>query len=56
MHIQWLAVFAAALAGFVTGGLWYAVFGKAWMGALGWDEETAKAQNRRCLLYTSRCV
>ena len=51
MQIQWLAVFAAALGGFVTGGLWYALFGKAWMSALGWDDETAKAQNRRTVLF-----
>lgn len=32
-HINWMAVFAAAVSTFVLGGLWYspALFGRAWM-------------------------
>ncbi|MFO1456961.1 MAG: DUF1761 domain-containing protein [Steroidobacteraceae bacterium] len=45
-HLNWLAVVAAALAGFVTGGLWYGpLFGKAWMKASGVTEAQARARN-----------
>jgi hypothetical protein len=42
--INWFAVVAAALAMFVIGGLWYSplLFGKAWMRANGFTEETLK--------------
>ena len=39
-HINYLAVFAAALSTFVIGGLWYspALFHRAWMSANGFGE------------------
>ena len=39
--INWLAVFVAALASFVVGGLWYSpmLFAKPWMAAVGKTEE-----------------
>lgn len=44
MQIHWLAILAAAVAGFVVGGIWYGpLFGKAWMKARGIDAEAAKA-------------
>jgi len=33
--MNYLAVFVAALAGFGVGAVWYGVFGKAWLDALG---------------------
>ena len=39
--LNYLAVLAAAVAGFVFGGLWYTVLGKAWMAALGMVERPA---------------
>lgn len=36
---NWLAVIAAAIAGFVAGGLWYGpLFGKKWMAAMGFSD------------------
>ncbi len=44
MQIHWLAILAAAVAGFVVGGLWYGpLFGKAWMQARGLSEEELKS-------------
>jgi hypothetical protein len=42
--INWLAVFAAAIACFVIGGLWYSplLFGPAWMRANGFTEDQLK--------------
>jgi hypothetical protein len=36
--INYVAVLAAAVAGWVVGAVWYGVLGKAWMAALGWTE------------------
>lgn len=44
-HLNWLAIAVAALAGFVTGGLWYGpLFGKAWMRAAGLAEEQLRVR------------
>ena len=44
--INWLAVIAASLVGFVIGFIWYGpLFGKAWMEAVGLDEEKAQKGN-----------
>jgi len=46
MHFHWLAILAAAAAGFVIGGLWYGpLFGKAWMRARGISHEEAANGN-----------
>lgn len=38
--INWLSVIVAAVSAFVVGGVWYGpLFGKAWMAALGMNEE-----------------
>jgi hypothetical protein len=34
--INYLAVLAAAVAGWLIGAVWYGVLGNAWMAALGW--------------------
>jgi hypothetical protein len=39
---NYLAVFVAALAGFGVGAIWYMVFGKAWLDALGKTGEDIK--------------
>ncbi len=40
-HVNWIAVFAAALSAFLLGGLWYsqAMFGRAWMTANHFSDE-----------------
>jgi hypothetical protein len=38
METNYVAVFAAAIAGWLLGAAWYGVLGKQWMTALGWDE------------------
>lgn len=44
--INWLAVIAATLVGFVLGFIWYGpLFGKAWMAETGMTEEKAKEGN-----------
>jgi len=46
MAINWLAVLAASLVGFVIGGLWYGpLFGKTWMKIVGLTEEDAAGFN-----------
>ncbi|MEO8947269.1 MAG: DUF1761 domain-containing protein [Mucilaginibacter sp.] len=44
--INWLAVFVAALSGFVIGSLWYnpSAFGYAWMKDSNLSEEQIKSQ------------
>lgn len=43
---NWLAIIAAAAAGFVVGGIWYGpVMGKKWMGAVGLTEEDVQSGN-----------
>ncbi len=44
--VNWIAVFGAALMGFVVGGIWYGpVMGKRWMGAVGLSEEQVAEGN-----------
>jgi len=44
--INWLAVFAAAVCGFIVGGIWYGpIMGKKWMGAVGLTKEQIKDTN-----------
>lgn len=44
--INWLAVGAATLVGFVIGFLWYGpLFGKAWMASVGLNEEDVQNSN-----------
>ncbi|MFN1833759.1 DUF1761 domain-containing protein [Balneola sp. MJW-20] len=46
MDVNWLAVLAATLIGFVIGFLWYGpLFGKQWMAASGMTEEKAQQGN-----------
>ena len=44
-EVNWLAVFAATVAAFVLGGLWYSpvLFGKRWQAAAGLSDEQASA-------------
>lgn len=45
--VNWLAVFLAALSGYVLGAIWYnpKVFGNAWMTGLNLNEEELKKAN-----------
>uniref|UniRef100_UPI0013D3226F DUF1761 family protein n=2 Tax=Pseudomonadota TaxID=1224 RepID=UPI0013D3226F len=44
MQIHWLAILAAAAAGFAVGGIWYGpLFGKAWAKARGLSDEQLKS-------------
>lgn len=45
--INWVAVLAAAVSGFVLGGLWYSplLFGKPWQRLAGLSDEALKAGN-----------
>jgi len=36
--INYLAVFAAAVAAWLAGAVWYGILGKQWLAALGWTE------------------
>ncbi len=46
IHINYLAVFVAALLGFIIGGLWYGpLFGKQWMKEMNFTEESLKNAN-----------
>lgn len=38
-NLNWLAVLAAAVAGFATGAVWYGVFAKPWMAAAGLSDD-----------------
>ncbi|MDQ7816413.1 MAG: DUF1761 domain-containing protein [Melioribacteraceae bacterium] len=54
LHINYLAVFVAALLSFVVGGLWYGpLFGKAWMNQMGFTEESLKNANMAKIYGTS---
>lgn len=56
-EIHWLAVIAAAVAGFVVGGLWYGpLFGKAWMAERGVTPESAKAGTNMPLIFGTTFV
>jgi hypothetical protein len=52
MQLNLWAVFAAAAAGLILGGLWYspALFGKAWMRATGITEERARSANMAAVM------
>lgn len=53
MHVNWLAILVAALAGFAVGGIWYGpLFGKAWMRESGVSLEKARAANKPKLFGT----
>ncbi|GER07405.1 hypothetical protein GCM10007972_13660 [Iodidimonas muriae] len=47
MEIDYLAVFLAALSGFILGGLWYSpiLFGKAWQKEVGLSDEQIQSGN-----------
>jgi hypothetical protein len=47
VHLNYMAIIAAALSTFLIGGLWYspALFGKAWMRENGFTEESLKGGN-----------
>ncbi len=48
--VNWIAVVAAALCGFMVGGLWYGpIMGKKWMGAVGLTEDQIKSGNNGAL-------
>jgi hypothetical protein len=54
MQIHWVAIIAAALAGFLVGGLWYGpLFGKAWMKARGITRESAASANMPVIFGTT---
>lgn len=51
---NWLAIIAAAAAGFVVGGLWYGqIMGKKWMGAVGLTEEEIGSGNMGMIFGTT---
>jgi len=51
---NWLAIIAAAAAGFIVGGIWYGpVMGKKWMGAAGLTEEQVKSGNMGLIFGTT---
>jgi len=51
---NWLAIIAAAAAGFIVGGIWYGpVMGKKWMGAAGLTEEQIKSGNMGMIYGTT---
>ena len=51
---NWIAIIAAAAAGFVVGGIWYGpVMGKKWMGAVGLTEEDIKSGNMTMIYGTA---
>jgi len=42
--VNWIAVFAAAISGFVVGGIWYGpIMGKRWLVAVGLTEDEVKS-------------
>lgn len=45
--LNWLAIIVATVSAFIVGGLWYSpiLFGKAWMRANGFTEESMKGAN-----------
>ena len=46
LAVNWIAVLAAAVMGFVVGGIWYGpIMGKRWMGAVGLSEEEIRSGN-----------
>jgi hypothetical protein len=53
--IPWLAIFAATVASFAVGGLWYSplLFGRVWMRAAGIDPEKRTARSPLFLYGTT---
>lgn len=46
LHVNWLAILLAALAGFAVGGIWYGpLFNRAWMRESGVTMEKARSAN-----------
>jgi len=39
LNINFIAILAAAIAGMVSGAVWYGIFAKQWMKAVGFTEE-----------------
>ncbi len=53
-NVNWLAVFLAALSGFVVGGIWYGpIMGKKWLGAVGLTEEDVQGANMGLIYGTT---
>ena len=53
-EIHWLAVLAAAVAGFAVGAIWYGpLFGNAWMAARGISKEDAAGMNMPLIFGTT---
>lgn len=53
MHVNWLTILVAALAGFAVGGIWYGpLFGTAWMREAGVNLEKARSANKPKLFGT----
>lgn len=53
VHVNWLAILVAALAGFVVGGVWYGpLFSKVWMRESGVNMEKARSVNKVKLFGT----
>lgn len=52
--VNWLGVLAAAVAGFLIGGLWYGpLFGKAWQAESGLSDERIKNANMPLIFGTT---
>lgn len=57
MQSHWLAILAAAVAGFVVGGVWYGpLFGKPWMKARGIDCENPGAGANMPMIFGTTFV
>jgi hypothetical protein len=51
--LPWLAVVAAAAVFFLLGGVWYGVFGKAWLAALGRRREDINPKDPKPFLMAA---
>jgi uncharacterized protein DUF1761 len=49
--LNYLPIFAAAVASFVFGGIWYSAFSKPWMDAVGMSPERAQTHRSSLGLY-----
>ncbi len=49
--VNYLAVFVAAIAGWIAGAIWYGVLGKAWLAALGTTKAKIKAKKGTPAFY-----
>src|SRR5436305_14837701 len=57
MQIHWLAILAAAAAGFAVGGIWYGpLFGKAWAKARGLSDEQLKSGANMGMIFGTTFV